>query len=253
MINRHSKILEVLSKQQRVEVSTLSVMLGVSQVTIRKDLDMLEEKGLVIREHGCACLDGCEDTGKRIAYHHNIKRRIAKAAAATVSDGDTVMIESGSCCALLAEELVLTKKDVTVVTNSVFLANYIRHSPGAKIILLGGYYQPVSQVTVGPITRQSAAIFFPSKFFIGADGFSSSFGFTGNDHIRVQTINDLAEHTRGIVVLTESEKFKHQGVLGMARTDSVNEVFTDDAIPADAEKILLKHNVIIHKVAANES
>ena len=252
MTNRHTKILEVLTKNQRVEVTTLSGLLGVSQVTVRKDLDHLEDRGLICREHGYARLDLSDDVGKSMAFHYAVKKRIARAAAATVEDGETVMIESGSCCAFLAEELARTKKDVTIITNSVFIANYIRHAPGVKIILLGGYYQPDSQVVVGPMTRKCGEIFFSDKFFIGIDGFSPKFGFTGNDYMRVQTVLDLSEYTRGIIVLTESEKLRQPGVLGLARIDSVTNVYTDEGIPADAEEALLKHNVTIHKVPERE-
>ena len=248
MTNRQTKILELLSKQQRVDVNTLSSMLGVSQVTIRKDLDHLEDKDLIIREHGYACLDRTDDVGKRIACNYEIKKRIARAAAATVEDGETVMIESGSCCALFAEELALNKKDITIVTNSLFVVNYIRNEPNVKIIVLGGYYQPNSQVMVGPLTKKSAGIFFSSKFFIGVDGFVPKFGFTGKDHLRVQTIHDIAEFSQEIIVLTESEKFSQQGVLGLMRTENVKDVFTDEKIPFEAEKSLLEHNVFIHKV-----
>ena len=248
MLNRHTKILEVLSKQQKVDVTTLSVMLGVSQVTVRKDLDRLEERGLILRAHGYACLDGTDDMGKRMAYFYDVKKRIAREAASTVNDGETVMVESGSCCAFFAEELANTKKDVTLITNSAFIANYIRHASSTKIILLGGYYQPDSQVMVGPITKKCGEIFYANKYFIGVDGFAPKFGFTGRDHQRVQTILDLAEYARSIVVLTESEKFRQQGVLGLARTEIIAEVFTDDGIPPEAENNLLGHNVLIHKV-----
>jgi DeoR/GlpR family transcriptional regulator of sugar metabolism len=252
MTNRHTKILEVLTKNQRVEVTTLSGLLGVSQVTIRKDLDMLEERGLICREHGYARLDLSDDAGKRMAFHYDIKKRIARAAAATVEEGETVMIESGSCCAFLAEELAMTKKDVTIITNSVFIANYVRHAPHTKIILLGGYYQPDSQVVVGPMTRKCGEIFFSEKFFVGVDGFSPKFGFTGKDYMRVQTIQDLAEYCRGIIVLTESEKFRQPGVLGMARLEDITHVYTDGGIPPDAEETLLRHNAAIHKVPEYE-
>ncbi|MCL2472069.1 MAG: DeoR/GlpR family DNA-binding transcription regulator [Treponema sp.] len=248
MINRHTKILEVLSKQQRVDVTALSVMLGVSQVTVRKDLDRLEERGLILREHGYACLDGMDDMGKRMAHYYDIKKSIAKAAAETVVDGETIMVESGSCCAFFAEEVANTKRDITIITNSVFITNYIRHIAGVKVILLGGYYQPDSQVMVGPMTKKCGEIFYSNKFFIGVDGFMPKFGFTGKDHLRVQTILDLSEFAHNIVVLTESEKFRQQGVLGLAKTESVSEVFTDDGIPLESEKILHAHNVTIHKV-----
>ena len=251
MMQRHTKILETLSKHNRAEVISLAEQLEVSQVTIRKDLDLLEERGLIRREHGYACLNTSDDIGKRMAFNYDIKRRIAIAAASTIEEGETVMIESGSCCALLAEEIANAQKDVTIITNSVFIANFIRHASRTKIILLGGYYQPESQVLVGPMTRKCGEIFLSDKFFIGTDGFIPGYGFTGKDHMRSQTVIDLAEYARDIIVLTEAEKFQRQGVLGLVRLEKVSSVFTDDRIPREVESQLLEYQIALHKVPQN--
>ncbi|MCL2138352.1 MAG: DeoR/GlpR family DNA-binding transcription regulator [Treponema sp.] len=248
MTNRQTKILQMVSKNDRCNVISLAEMMGVSQVTIRKDLDTLEERGLIKREHGYACMSHTDDVGRRIAHNYDIKRRIAQAAAANVDEGETVMIESGSCCTLLAEELANAKKDITIITNSVFIANYIRHASRTRIILLGGYYQPESQVLVGPMTRKCTEIFFSEKFFIGTDGYLPDFGFTGKDHLRSQTIVDMAENAHKVIVLTDADKFSRQGVLGVMPFNKVNSVFTDERIPADIEKHLLENNISIHKV-----
>ena len=249
MTNRHVKILEVLSKHHRAEVFALAELLQVSQVTIRKDLDNLEDRGLIHREHGYACLNRTDDVGKRMAFNYDIKRRIAKAAAATVEEGETVMIESGSCCALLAEELANAQNDITIITNSVFIANFIRNASRTRIILLGGYYQPESQVVVGPMTRKCGEIFFSDKFFVGTDGFMENFGFTGRDLLRTQTVMDLSEYAREVIVLTDAEKFQRQGVLGLVRLEAVSSVYTDDRIPEATEKLLLEKNIKVHKVS----
>jgi DeoR/GlpR family transcriptional regulator of sugar metabolism len=252
MANRNSKILEILSEHQRMEVAALAELLDVSQVTIRKDLDQLEERGLIRREHGYASIELVDDVGKRLAFHYTIKKRIAQAAAATVQEGETVMIESGSCCTLLAEELTNSKRDVTIVTNSAYIANHIRYAPYGKIILLGGYYQKESQVMVGPLTRKCAEIFYSDKFFIGVDGFREKSGFTGNDHLRVQTVQDLAEQVREILVLTDSDKFSRQGVVGLVQASDIAAVYTDDKIPEHIESHLISKNVRVHKVPSEE-
>jgi DeoR/GlpR family transcriptional regulator of sugar metabolism len=251
MIERHTKILEALAKQPRIEVATLAEMLGVSQVTVRKDLNCLQDQELIKREHGFACLDSVDDVEKRLAFHYGVKHRIAQEAAKTVEEGETVMIESGSCCVLLAEELTTTKRDITIITNSVFLANHVRHSPYGKIILLGGYYQSDSQVLVGSITRKCAEIFSSDKFFIGADGFNEKLGFTGKDHHRAQTVRALAEQASQVIVLTESDKFLTQGVVGLMDSEEVAGVYTDDRIPQDKEAFLRQRNVKIHKVLSD--
>ena len=108
MKNRGNKILELLTKDNKIEVSHLAEELGVSQVTMRKDLDTLESKGVIKREHGFALLCSTDDINGRIAYHYEEKRKIAQKAAGLVSNGDTIMIENGSCCALLADTLLQT-------------------------------------------------------------------------------------------------------------------------------------------------
>ncbi|MDR0730656.1 MAG: DeoR/GlpR family DNA-binding transcription regulator [Treponema sp.] len=248
MTNRHHKILDALTKNQRLEVAALAEMFSVSQVTIRKDLDILDGRGLVRREHGYACIDTSKGVSTCMAYNYDVKKRIALQAAATVEDGETVFIESDSICALLAEELVNTRKDVTIVTNSVYIANHIRHAPNGKIILLGGVFEKDAQVTVGPMTCKCGEVFFSDKFFLGVEGFSESFGFTGRDHLRAETIQNLSGQAKDIIVLTESEKFRTPGVVGLVRTGEVATVYTDDEIPQGIENYLHENDVKIQKV-----
>ena len=115
MKKRSNQILELLADENKMEVSLLAEKLGVSQVTIRKDLDELESKGIIVREHGFALLRSMDDINGRIAYHYEAKRKIAQKAEELISDGDTIMIESGSCCALLADTLTISKKDLTII------------------------------------------------------------------------------------------------------------------------------------------
>lgn len=156
MNKRQSQILDLLTQNKKLKVTELSDVLNVSQVTIRKDLSALEDSGIIVREHGYAKLNESDDINNRLAYHYDIKQKIAEKAVESIEDGETVMIESGSCCALVALEIAKTKKDVTLITNSAFIADYIRKTGNVRIILLGGEYQEESQVMVGPITRKCA-------------------------------------------------------------------------------------------------
>jgi DeoR/GlpR family transcriptional regulator of sugar metabolism len=248
MEKRSAHILEIISENQRIEVSRLAELVGVSPVTIRKDLDVLETKGLIKREHGFAILGSLDDIGNRLAFNYDIKQRIAQSAAASVGMGETVMIESGSCCVLLAEELALAKKHITIVTNSVFLANYIRKYSGVRILLLGGDYQRISQVMVGPITRINVEAFFVDKLFIGTDGFTQRAGFTGNDHARAETVRDMARQASKTLILTDSKKFNRQGTVSLLPLEGISGVFTDDGIPEAQEQYLEDHNVRVYKV-----
>lgn len=211
--NRETLILELLTTENKLEVSALAQQVGVSQVTMRKDLDELERRGIIVREHGYALLRSADDLQSRIAYHYEDKRRIAQRAAELVENGDTIMIESGSCCALLADVLAERRKDLTIITNSAFIAAYIRGKCSFQIILLGGIYQPDAQVMVGPMVRLCAEGFFVSHFFIGVDGYSDRTGFTNQDHMRAAAVRDMAQQAEKVVVLTESEKFSRRGVV----------------------------------------
>jgi DeoR/GlpR family transcriptional regulator of sugar metabolism len=245
---RQKKILETITAENRVEVSVLAGMMNVSRVTIRKDLDALEEKGLVRHERGMVLPGSSDDINNRLSYHYEKKRRIAQAAAELVEDGETVMIESGSCCAILADELVRCKRDLTIITNSAFIAAYIRRLPQAKIVLLGGDYQNEAQVMVGPIARQCAGGFSVDKLFIGADGFSEKTGFTGKNHLRAETVRDMARQARRVIVLTESEKFFKQGIVPLLPSRGIGMLITDSAIPPKTEGILKDAGVTVLKV-----
>ena len=250
MTGRQTKTLEILTQEERVEVARLAELVGASQVTVRKDLDLLESIGLIHREHGFAVIISDDDVGNRLAYHYDIKRAIAKAAAATVKDGETVMIESGSCCVLLADELAKTKRDITIVTNSAFIAGYIRKSPGVKIALLGGDYQTESQVMVGPLTRRCAEEYFVDKLFVGTDGFSQQTGFTGKDRMRAEAVRDMAKQAANVIVLTEAGKFSQHGVVVLLKTAQVHTVYTDGRIPSETESYLCGQGIQLFKVDA---
>lgn len=227
MPSRTNRILEILTERGRAEVSALAEELGVSQVTMRKDLTELERRGLIRREHGFAVLRSADNVEGRLAYHYEEKRRIARRAAALVRDGDTIMVESGSCCALLVAELAAAGRDVTVVTNSAFIAGYVRDAASVRVVLLGGIYQRDSQVMVGPMVAQCAGGFYVDLLFAGTDGFSARTGFTNSDQMRAQAVRDMAAHAERVVILTESEKFSRHGTVPLALGEKDVTVITD--------------------------
>ncbi|WP_028263709.1 DeoR/GlpR family DNA-binding transcription regulator [Atopobium fossor] len=228
MSKRDSAILEILTRRKRIEVSELSEILDVSNVTIRKDLDALQAQGLVIREHGFALLANPNDVNGRLAYHYTEKLQIAKRAADLVKDGSTIMIENGSCCALLAREIALAKHNITIVTNSTFIANYVRDFPSISTTLLGGFVQPDSQVVVGPLVRLCAREFSVEYLFAGTDGWSSNIGFTNSDQMRAESVRIMAQSANEVIILTESEKFSSTGAVPLRIQDRPITVITDN-------------------------
>lgn len=245
MGRRDSAILEILTSEHRVEVTSLAERLGVSQVTMRKDLDSLVTRGIVVREHGFAELKSPNDIAGRLAYHYQAKVAIAQKAASLVSDGETVMVESGSCCALLARALFKTPRDVTVVTNSAFIADYVRDMPASRIVLLGGVYQSDAQVMVGPLVATCADSFLVSKLFVGTDGYSNGI-FTNADMLRAQAVHDMAQRTERVVVVTESEKFSRRGVVPLNFGNCPVSVVTDSALGSEVHDDLTSRDIEVY-------
>ena len=246
---RLKKILEIVAREDRIDVANLAFQLDVSKVTLRKDLDRLEEKGIIRHEKGRVFPGSSDDINNRLTYHYDTKHKIARRASEMVADGEAVMIESGSCCAILAEELTVNKRECMIITNSAFIAAYIRRLPQARIVLLGGNFQNDAQVMVGPLTRQCAGNFTVDKLFIGADGFSESSGFTGKDHMRAETVRDMARQAASVIILTESEKFSKQGLVSLLPGSAIAAVITDNAIPPKTERFLTGQGIKVYKVA----
>ena len=237
---RFEELLNLLTQENKIEVARLSDLLHVSQVTIRKDLDELEEKGFVQRQHGFASLSSPDNISGRLAWHYDAKKKIAQKAAGLIHDHDTVMIESGSCCAILASILAQSKKDITIITNSAFIADYVRHEENVNLILLGGIYQKDSQCLVGPSIRDSASNYNVTYFFAGTDGWSERTGFTNKDQMRAQAVRDMAHSAEKLVILTKKKKFEHPGTVPLNVKNQPACVITDQNIPDNIKKVLEK-------------
>ncbi len=248
MTERQSKLIKLVNQYHKIEVSKLSEILGVSQVTIRKDLDHLESEGLLSREHGYALIKNANDINTRLTINYEKKLNIATKACEMIENGETVMLESGSTCALLAEQLAKQKKDVTIITNSAYIAIRIRDLPIRKVILLGGEYQKEYQGMVGPLVRKCAREFYVDKFFVGTDGFIPDAGFTCDDLMRVETMEYMAKSANRMIILADSSKFKHQGVVIQTTFDEIDTICTDSEIPQSALDILKSHQINVEIV-----
>ena len=251
MSTRQLTLLESIVVAGRIAVAELAGIAHVSTVTIRKDLDDLEARGLIRRERGVAMLVSPDDPAGRLAYHYAEKARIAAAAAATVNDGETVMIEAGSCCALLAEQISIQRTGITIVTNSAFIAQRLGAHPMVSTVLLGGEQQHDSRVLVGPMVELCARQFIVDRLFIGTDGFIPSLGFTARDYMRATAVRALASRAERVVVLTESEKLGGHGPVPLLGADEVAALWTDSAAPDAQVDALTGAGVEVVTVAAD--
>lgn len=248
MNQRYTKLIEIVSKYGKIEVNELAKFLGTSQVTIRKDLDYLSDKGILRRERGYALLKSKDDINYRMAFHYETKQKIARAAADLVEDGETIIVESGSTCAMFVEQLLFARRGITVITNSAYIANFIKDNSDVEIILLGGNYQKHTQAMVGPMTKECVKNFHVDKIFVGTDGFSKEAGFTGVDLIRSDTVRALAASANHTYILTESAKLSHASPVPFLGVEDVDQLITDDKIPQEIKSFLESKQVIVKLV-----
>jgi len=242
MKERRMQILRDISRNEKISVSELASKYQVSQVTIRSDLKALENDGLTRRIHGGVSARSDERILNRLKCHYEVKLRIAEKAADMVESGETILIESGSTNALLAKKLGETK-DVTIVTNSYFIADFVRELPRARVVLLGGDYQADAEVCVGPLTRQALQSFFVDKLFIGSDGYSEDVGFTCVNLQRAEVVAAMAHQANRAIVLTDSSKFSVRGVARQLSLADVDVVITDDGIPDTVRDTIARHRI----------
>lgn len=247
MNERQLAILNLVSQSEKTDVAQLATRFGVSQVTIRQDLRTLENAGRIKRYHGGAMPLSEDDMSNRLAVNYEVKQAIAKEAASLVGNGESVLIESGSTNVLLSVELA-KKKNVTIITNSVFICRHLRDMSGTKVILLGGDYQHESEVLVGPLTRKSLQEFHVDKLFIGSDGFNPEVGFTCNDLQRADVARAMAERAEKIIVVTDATKFSKQGVASQFKADEVDMVITDTTLTSADRSQLEQFGITVRTV-----
>jgi DeoR/GlpR family transcriptional regulator of sugar metabolism len=226
MNERHNHILQILGKNGRTSVAQLAGMLKVSSVTIRQDLNHLEREGLLRRLHGGAILHEADDLSDRLGMNYERKLAIARRVTACVHEGETILIESGSVNALLARELVKTKK-VNIITTNAFIARMLRNEEQAVIILLGGIYQHNSESLVGKMTRHCLDQLNIGKAFIGIDGYTTATGFTSRDLLRAEVSAYIVQKARDVFIISDSTKFGKEELTNICYPSDIQHLATD--------------------------
>ncbi|AFJ46726.1 DNA-binding transcriptional regulator YciT [Shimwellia blattae] len=228
MNSRQQIILQLVTDRGRMSVVELAKLTGVSEVTIRQDLNLLEKQNFLRRAHGYALGLESDDVGTRMMDNYPLKQRLAEYAASLVADGETVFIENGSCNALLARTLAEQKK-ITLVTVSCYIAHLLKDTP-CEVILPGGIYQKKSESMVGPLTRQFLQQIHFTRAFIGIDGWQPASGFTGRDMMRAEVVNSVLENGAQGIVLTDSSKFNQLHPYPLGPDSALTRVITDNGL-----------------------
>lgn len=241
-VTRRKETLHLITEQGQVSVKALSEKFNVSEVTIRNDLEQLEQKNLLIRARGGALK---VETGvaidQRLADKNRInfqeKARIGKKASQLVYESDTIIIDSGSTTAEMVKNLPQLQ-DLTVITNALNIANQLMNIPHINIIIPGGFLRKNSLSLVGPQAEKSLRNFNVDKAFLGVDGFDTRNGiFTPNvEEARLNEI--MIEISREVILLADSSKFNKRSFAFICSIKQIDKVITDNRIPEDDLKRL---------------
>nr|WP_318381557.1 DNA-binding transcriptional regulator YciT [uncultured Enterobacter sp.] len=243
MNSRQQIILQMVIDKGRVSVADLAKTTGVSEVTIRQDLNTLEKQSYLRRTHGFAVPLESDDVETRMMTNFTLKRELAGFAASQVNPGETVFIENGSSNALLARALA-ELNDITIITVSGYIAHLLKDT-ACEVILLGGIYQKKSESMVGPLTRQYVQQVHFSKAFIGIDGWQPDTGFTGRDMMRADVVNAVLEKGCEAIVLTDSSKFGAVHPYTLGPINQFHRVITDEKLSPAQQAQLEEAGLIV--------
>jgi DeoR family transcriptional regulator, aga operon transcriptional repressor len=247
---RLGAILERLSNGGSVAVIDLSRELGVSTATVRRDLRLLEEQRLLARTHGGAVAQGLVyelPLRYKGARHQDEKRRIADAAAASVTEGAAIGLTGGTTTTEVARALA-TRDRLTIVTNALNIASELAVRPNLKLLVTGGVARAESYELVGPLAEQSLASVNLDAVFLGVDGISPEAGLTTHHEIEAHTNLALIGRARRVVVVADSSKIGRVAFARICTLDLVDELITDTAAEPETLRAMRDAGVLVTTV-----
>jgi DeoR/GlpR family transcriptional regulator of sugar metabolism len=231
---RQEVILDAVRTHGGVRVADLVERLGVSEMTVRRDIGELSRRGLVARVHGGAAAVGrsSEEPGfaAKSSLHPDAKRAIARAAADLVPDGASVALSAGTTTAEVAREL-RDVSDLTVVTNSPRVADLL-HDPAdhSRTVVLSGGTRTPSDALVGPVARAGLRGLHVDLLFLGVHGLDAEAGLSTPNLSEADTNRALMECAAQVVVVADASKWGVVGLTSFADLGSVDVLVTDAAL-----------------------
>ena len=231
---RRRHILEILNRDGRVLVVDLAKQFRTSQVTIRKDLDLLQAHGRIQRSHGGALPvrdSALEDPTLREKekLHSKEKLQIAAVAARMVHEGQVVILDSGTTTTAIARALRKFEK-LTIITNAVNIAAELSGST-LEVILTGGTLRQNSFSLVGPIAEEALRRLNGDILFLGVDGFDVHHGLTTPNLLEAKVNRAMMDVARVVVAVCDSSKFGRRSLSSIAPPSGVHHLITDRGVP----------------------
>ena len=227
---RHRVILELLEAQGAVKVADLCERLGVSEMTIRRDLAELEREGVLRRTHGGAISARGRSYEPpfltRATSNQEQKARIGRLAASLVEEGDSVALDIGTTTLEIARALH-EKRNLTVLTNSLHIANILASHPTIRLIVIGGILRPVELSMVGGLAEQSYREFFVDKLFLGVGGLSVEAGLTEYSLEDALVKRAMIKNAKERFVVADASKLNRVAFVHVAALSDVHALITD--------------------------
>lgn len=244
-VERRRIILEELGKSKQVKMVDLYHLFNVSQVTIRKDLQYLESRNLLIRSRGGAMLPVkvADDLSvkQRMVLNLEHKKAIAGAAASLIKEGDTIIIDSGTTLMQMAD-LLQNARNLTVITNALDIALRLSEYDHLKIIVPGGVFRNNSFSLVGTLAAENFRMYRADKYFVSADGINEEGVFTSNLE-EGQLAKLILSNARENILLIDSSKFGRMGLINYCSLEKFDIVITDRNFPREYQKLFNSFNI----------
>jgi len=245
---RRRRILDLLNSNEHVTVSDLVETFGISAVTIRGDLDALDEQGGLVRSHGGAVrrLNPLQDYPIQVKeiLHHGAKVRIAQAAARLIRSDQKIILDSGTTTAEIARQIKQSKfSSLTVITNALNIAMELANLPYVSVIMLGGMLRQMSYSLVGPHAEQILGDLNADHAFLGVDGLDPELGLSTPDVFEAKLNALMIRVSRQVTVVADSSKLGQRSLSVISRVENVDRVITDTKAPPDLVGAFRAHGV----------
>jgi len=245
---RRERIQAYLATNKIVATTELCALLDVSEATVRRDLEWMENQGLIERTHGGAIFNervNLEQEYKQRAQRFpDAKRRIGALAASLIEDGDIVFVNSGTTTTQLIRQ-IRSDADITVITNNL-IATLEVGEVNFELLLLGGSYQSRSNSVAGRFAINNLSQVYATKAFIGVDGISLRHGYTVPSNAEAEVVHLMLERTQGhIYAISDHSKWGVVSNFEIAPIQRINWLITDDGFDASARASLAARSVEI--------
>jgi DeoR/GlpR family transcriptional regulator of sugar metabolism len=249
-MDRHRQITDAVRRTGRLTVAELAELTNTSEMTIRRDLEILADQGVLERYRGGArslVLRGEEPPfALREQDGLDAKRRIAAEVADMIADGEAVVVDSGTTCLEVAR--ALAHRRLTVMPLSLHAANALVGAPQLRLLLPGGEPRPGELALTGPLTEASLASLRFDTAVVGCCGLNAAHGLTAFDLADAAIKRAVIASARRVIAVAEAAKFTRTALAFVAPASALHDVITEDTAPADETDALIAAGVAVRRV-----